>query len=249
MPEPRHLRNAPIREAIVDFRVKARRELTAADLRPAVELLADAFPVVEEQYAREASLYLSTPAAPPQAGLRELGLQGYTLKSSDGLNVAQLRVGGFTFNRLAPYTSWEELRPRAMGAWQIYARTALPEAVTRLGLRYVNYIELPPGVHNLDVFLTAGPRIPVGWPQHLSAFLTYVVLHEPASRLAAAVKQSLEARIGAPEPALVLDIDAYCQEQLEPDASGIQRILDDLRQLTNRIFFSSLTERCVRLFE
>lgn len=249
MPEPRHLNNAPIREAIVDFRIKTRRELQLADLVPVLESLKDEYPLVEEQHTAETTIRVSPQVASSETTVRQLGLQGYVLKSRDGLNVTQLRVSGFTFNRLAPYTRWEEIRPLALDAWRKYAEIARPEAVTRLGLRYINHIPLPPGVHELDDYLVAGPRTPPEWPQDLSAFLTYVVLHEPDSGVAVAVRQWLQVGIGRPEVAVVLDIDAYSEKQRDPDSLEIERVLGDLRTVKNRIFFGSLTDRAMRLFE
>lgn len=249
MPAPRHLRNAPIREAIVDFRVKARRELTLQDLAPVRESLRDTFPIFEEQHATETTILLSPPATPSEASVRQLGLQGYILKSEDGHNIVQLRAAGFTFNRLAPYTRWEEICPVALHAWRTYAEVARPEAVTRLGLRYINHIPLPPGVHELDHYLAAGPRTPPEWPQELSAFLTYVVLHDPHAGTSAAVKQWLEVGIATPALAIVLDIDAYSEEHHDADSAKIEDVLWRLRELKNRIFFGSLTDKAMRLFE
>ncbi len=56
-------------------------------------------------------------------GIVALVYQGFS-KTPDRLNVAQFRRDGFTFNRLRPYTKWEEIRPEALRLWQLYTAKA-----------------------------------------------------------------------------------------------------------------------------
>lgn len=91
---------------------------------------------------------------------RDLGLHGYFFRSDDGKNIAQFRIDGFTFNRLKPYTSLDDILPLAMEMWRVYCDTAQPEVVTRLALRYINYIPLPPSLRNFNEYLRAAPPHP-----------------------------------------------------------------------------------------
>src|SRR5262249_50624374 len=108
MPIARHLRDAPITEAIIDFRVKARSAFDPKEfnrLKP--ELLAR-FPKMDE--ARFGSITFQFPptgATPPV--MEAQGLQGVLFRSADEKLVTQFRTDGFTLNRLKPYSSWEEL--------------------------------------------------------------------------------------------------------------------------------------------
>ena len=119
MPAPRHLRNAPIREAIIDYRVKARPDLKAEDLGALRPELAKSFPRIEDRRAGTVTLEIAQGVAKPPR-VEDLGLQGFFAHSADSKTIVQCRVDGFTFNRLRPYSNWEELFPIAARLWTLY---------------------------------------------------------------------------------------------------------------------------------
>jgi len=248
MPDPRHLRNAPITEAIIDFRVKARagfRPEEFADLRTR---LAERFPNVDERRGLQATFEVIQGQGQPPV-VQDLGLHGYFFKTSDGKTVAQFRVDGFTFNRLHPYTSWEELFPQAMELWRLYSSISKPDVITRLAIRYINRIVLPPGAVAFETYLRAAPVIPPELPQYISSFLTRVTIHDPETDIAAHVAQALEASPPGHQLAVILDIDAYKQSELSTDDPTIQQTCERLRSFKNLIFFNSLTDETLREFE
>ena len=65
------------------------------------------------------------------------------LKTEREREMIQLRVDGFTFNRLKPYTSWEKIFPRAYRFWKKYLDCVEPVGVTRLATRYINALDVP----------------------------------------------------------------------------------------------------------
>ena len=113
MTAPRHLRYAPITEAIIDFRVKARPEFRPETFASLQTQLSSRFPKVDEYRGLQATFGMIQGRGQPPV-VQNLGLQGYVFKTADEKTLAQFRVDGFTFNRLRPYTSWEELFPQAL---------------------------------------------------------------------------------------------------------------------------------------
>ncbi len=248
MPEPRHLRNAPITEAIIDFRVKARpgfRPEEFADLKPN---LVERFPKVDERRALQAIVAMKQKEGQPPV-VQDLGLQGYFFKTADGKTIAQFRVDGFTLNRLRPYTSWEELFPNAMDLWRLYCGISKPEVVKRLAVRYINRIVLPSGAVVFENYLRAAPVIPSELPQHISSFLTRITIRDPGTDIAAHVAQALEESVRGQQLAVIFDIDAYKQSEFSTDDPAIEQTFDQLRAFKNLIFFNSLTEDILREFE
>lgn len=110
------------------------------------------------------------PAQPP--AFEELGLQGVFFTSEDDKQTAQLRVDGFTLNRLKPYPNWDDLFSQAKMLWTLYIGVAQPVAVTRLALRYINHIQLPRETEDLSRYLRVPPQVPAELPQDVGAFLT-----------------------------------------------------------------------------
>jgi uncharacterized protein (TIGR04255 family) len=250
MPDPRHLRNAPITEAIIDCQVKARTGFRPEEFLGLKTRLADRFPSVDERRGFQATLeMIEGQGQPPVMQSADLGLQGYFFKTSDGKTIAQFRVDGFTFNRLRPYTSWEELFPQAMELWGLYSSTAKPDVITRLAVRYINRIVLPPGAVTFETCLRAAPVIPPELPQYMSGFLTRVTIHDLETKVAANVVQALEASAPGSQLAVLLDIDAYKEGEFSTDDPRIEQTFGQLRAFKNRIFFNSLTEDTLRRLE
>ena len=250
MPDLRHLRNAPITEAIIDFRVKARTGFRPEEFLSLKTRLAERFPNVDKRRGVQATVeMIEGQGQPPVMQSADLGLQGYFFKTSDGKTIAQFRVDGFTFNRLYPYTSWEGLFPQAMELWRLYSSTAKPDVITRLAVRYINRIVLPPGAVAFETYLRAVPVIPPELPQYISSFLTRVTIHNPETNMAAHVVQALEESAPGSQLAVILDIDAFKEGEFSTNDPRIEQTFDQLRAFKNLIFFNSLTDDTLRRFE
>ena len=247
MPNPRHLENAPITEALFDIRVKANPTIEVESFSQLIEVLADRLPIVEKQIS--GSITIDLPPSSPKPGVvKDTGVQGYFFRSDDGTLVAQFRIDGFTLNRLRPYTSWETLRPLTLDLWHMYYNLARPEAVTRLAMRFINHMPLTEE-GDLGRYLRAAPTIPQELPQLLSSFLTRVTIHDNANYLSAHIRQALETDPARRKATIIFDIDAFREVSLEPTSSEIGVIFDQLRDFKNRIFFNYLTDEFLMRFE
>jgi len=245
MAQERHLPNAPITEAIIDFRVKLSPDFRVGQFSILKEQLSASFPNVKEQKVSEAifglqkgKLFTST--------IKEKELRGFRFESEDGCNVAQFRIDGFTFSRLKPYTSWDEVFPAAYELWNLYVETASPEFITRVAVRYINRLNLP--LKEFAEYLAAPPTIPDGLPASVSSFLNRVVINEPESGIAANITQALE-KVESDRAIIILDIDVYMKRDYEINDDSIRPTFAELHRMKNRIFFTSITEKAVRSFE
>ena len=240
MAEIRHLARAPIVEAIIDFRVNLGPDFRADSFLALKDRLRERYPVVEERRFFQASFeFKGGEATPPETKLE--GLQGYNFKSEDGLNIGQFRVDGFTYNRLAPYTSLDDIRPKALGLWEVFVEVAKPERLDRLALRYINRIEVPPS-GNLSESLQVMPTYFPGAPKYLATFLTRVSSHDPETGFFANVGEALESRVDSAAATVILDIDVYRLTGLALESERLIPILEGLRRIKNEIFFGSITE-------
>jgi uncharacterized protein (TIGR04255 family) len=240
----RHLRNAPITEALIDVRAFPPVGFDPQSLLLAKTRLASRYPFALERMGTEALFELKV-GMQPTTTARDLGLQGVFVKSPDEKQIAQFRVDGFTFNRLKPYTSWEAILPEALDLWDVYVDIVNPGGVTRVAVRYINHIVLPPAPQELDDYIVTAPQLPQGVPQVFSAFSTRVVMNNPEANLRANVRQKLEVGIETTNPTLLLDIDAYRSGAFSRDRDSLHAVLTELRMYKNQIFFGSVTDSLV----
>lgn len=152
-----------------------------------------------------------------------------------------------SISKLAPYDRWEGLRDITREVWSAYAKAVNPIAITRIGVRYINRIELQQELIDFDKVLTAGPKIPEAIPQALAEFFTRVVVPIPDKGAIMTIAQTFEpaapATTGARSyPAVVLDVDTFVARAFEIDDPGTWAALESLRDVKNMAFFNSITE-------
>ena len=240
----RHLRNAPIREALIDFRVRSGTDPSV------LEECAKGF---EAEYPKRLELYkgqfgFSFNEHNVTALPANRALVGYRMDSMDGHNVVQFRVDGFTFSRLPKYETFDLVREEARRLWERYAACLRPDAITRAAVRYINVMELPVGGFPLTDFLTAPPALPAALPQALNSFLERVVFQDPNTGASVIVTQAFEGAAGDGRYPITLDIDAFRDREFDVNGADIWNYLETLRNLKNDVFFESITERTVELF-
>jgi len=244
----RHLARAPITEAVWDFRVQLPSGTRAEQLGQVATELSNDYPVKEEAWLVEGTFAFSSEAGSAVSSSARR-LNGYFFRSRDEKQLAQFRLDGFTFNRLAPYTSWDELTPEAFRLWEIYKKIAGPQALHRIAVRFINRIALPGTATELDDFLTAVPRIPGELPQLMAGFFSRVVVPLSMPNTNAAIVQAMGLPPAAPVNTILLDVDVFRAEELDPAPSFLRPLFDEFRAFKNHAFFGSLTEQAVRAFE
>jgi uncharacterized protein (TIGR04255 family) len=242
------LAKAPITEAIIDFRVKLPAAFKIENFSTLREKLSDRYPAVKERRFFEGEFKVEE-RGEPSTLTKARGIDGYFFTSQDGLNVAQFRVDGFTFNRLYPYTSWELIFPEAWDLWKLYANAAPVEFITRIAVRYINRLNIPLPITDFSEYLTAPPIVPDDIPNKVGSFFTRLVVLDPETGTAANITQALEMSPVPEHVTIILDIDAYKKDDLELDDEELRSLFDKLRDMKNRIFFNSITEKTARLFE
>lgn len=239
-----HLRNAPIGEALIDFRV-LRRELISADVFSGLGAL------VGQRYSQSRVM---------QSVRARFGIdQGQMVEPSstqaavgwiyiaEGA-VAQFRVDGFTFNKLEPYTTWEQVFGEAIRLWAVYVTASAPTEVTRLAVRYINRMRVP-GPANLQDYLTAPPALPPEISPRVQEFLSRVVVQDSTRDASVILVQALESSLDPSLIPLLLDIDAFKAVSLPPEDPSLPRVFEQLRMLKNEVFYASITERTVEMYE
>lgn len=242
----RHLSKAPIQEALVDIQFASSSPLD-------VSAIASAFAaqqrdsVVVDIWESLFQLKLA-PKSQPQSSASG-GAVGKRVDFPSLKQVLQFRSAGFTFSRLPPYGTFEDMEKSMLAAWAlVLARLSAPVLVTRATLRYINSLTLPPG-SDFSHYLVAGPVVPPGLPQTVSGFLSRISI--PCEDCSVNVTQAFTgvATDGA-SPNVLLDIEAAQPLALDADnTTELRAVLSKLRNFKNDVFFESLTELALEMYE
>jgi uncharacterized protein (TIGR04255 family) len=244
---PRHLAHAPIIEAIIDCRVKAPAGFKVDAFQALKAKGVAGYPKIDEQRGFEAEVRVEGNQL--SQSTKQHGMVGLAFRSTGGENVVQFRIDGFTFSRLSPYTSWDEIFPEAFRLWKMYLEIVAPDFITRIAVRYINKLPISLPLGDFSEYLCSPPVVPSELPRRVATFLTRIVIPESDFGAEAAITQALERSTDPNFVTIILDIDVYRARQYDIDNEKIQSEFEELRQLKNKIFFGSITEKTARLFE
>lgn len=246
MAEEFHLKNAPITEAVIDFRVQVSQNFN-------LELFKEAEFRVGYGKAEDIRSYqfaiTQNPDEPPKTAESDLGLIGYRFNSQDGKHVVQFRKDGFTFSRLRPYINWLSVRTEVERLYKIYFEISAPAEASRVAVRYINRLPIPRNdVGDFSAFLAAKLPIPNCGIQTITGFLTQIQIAEENPKTTASITQYVQ-EDGSDAVPVILDIDVFEVGNFKATPAEILGRLAPLRERKNRYFYASLTDKAIELFK
>jgi uncharacterized protein (TIGR04255 family) len=240
---------APITEAVLDIRVEARSGIEASDLLPVLEEMKDSYANTEDQFELHALLIDDHGSQQSNSVSRKkIGFRARHAKD----RLYQAQVTGFSFNKLAPYDRWATFKSEAKRIWSIYRQIARPVSITRLGLRYINKIDIPVAASvQLKDYFRAYIEISDEVPETktMSNFLFQV--HLPQVDLGGLCVINCAALPPAQSgtASILLDIDVFKLSEAPQQEADVWALFDKLRQRKNSIFEACITDRTRELFK
>jgi uncharacterized protein (TIGR04255 family) len=234
----RHYDKAPIKEAIIDIQIGHSPSLTLANFENAEIALPQGY---EERQKLMMGLVRGQLDGGKLTATAKQDQMGYAFVGGEGKHVAQFKVSGFTFSRLAPYQTWEQLRDEAKKLWNSYRQIVGLLPVVRVGLRYVNQLDLPMPIRDFRDFIRSYPEISSDLTQQLAGFFMQVQI--PQQDISAMLVLN-EAMVPPSSPnvvSIVLDIDVFQQGlKLESD-DEVWSTMEIFRLRKNLIFEGCIT--------
>lgn len=243
------LAHPPIVEAVLDVDCDMPPAFDLAALeQTAREALQDRYPKFRPQFLEEHQIKQEADRSIQFSARR--GLQAFQFLQEDEKQLVQVRMQGFSFNRLVPYTSLDDYLPEIERAWGIFVKIASPVHIRAVRLRYINRILLPltDGGVELENYLKVGPRLPDEDRLRFAGFLNQYTAVEMDTGLYVNVVLTSQPQESDKMP-IIFDISVASAETAEPEAwAWLLAKIRSLRQLKNRIFINTLTEPCLNLF-
>jgi uncharacterized protein (TIGR04255 family) len=238
--------NAPITEALLDIRVTLPENTSLEQLAMLHEIVKDHYPNKRERKMWQSAIHVKDQG--PEVVKPSGGTDGYLFSSSDGKNIVQSRLDGFTFNRLKPYDRWESFRDESYQLWQKYIKVAAPTQITRVALRYINRIEIPLPFRDFKDYILTTPEIAPGLPQGLARFFFQLAMPIAEIPALAIITETMEPVTETKRLPFILDIDVVREAAFDVNGQQAWATLDKLHDVKNDIFFKSITPKAKELF-
>ena len=243
------LASAPIVEAVVDIDcdMPNRADVDALD-GAAAAALADRYPTPRRRMLSEHQI--STAPDQALAVTSRQGLQALQYFSTDDKQLIQFRPAGFSFNRLAPYTTLDDYLAEIERTWRIFVDIARPVVCRTIRLRYINRIQLPmvDGRVEIDDYLKLAPKLADEKRLSFGGFFNQHSVLEPATGNQVNIVFATQPPAGDQLP-IIFDIEAFKDVASDPgDWPAVSGRIQSLRSLKNLVFTNSLTDKCLNLY-
>jgi uncharacterized protein (TIGR04255 family) len=230
--------NPPIVEALCDFQFipSQQWDLTIPGL--IYEKVKDDFPDKKQKIGigvrfkpTEKGLEHKIEPAPPRIQFHK----------KDKTAVIQVAPDILAVNQLKPYATWPKFKPMVLRALQIYKDISNPKGFKRIGLRYINKINIKAKSVELSEYFDFYPNIPKNLPQLHQGFICRVEIPyiENHGRMLITIGSDLS---DSPDVlSIILDID---YTMTEPEAIPMHSIDEWIEQA--HTFIENTFECCIK---
>jgi uncharacterized protein (TIGR04255 family) len=237
-------KKAPITEAVIELRFA--RPFAKSVIETAARRLRDEYFYQDPENGM--SLKFDTATGKTEV---QTDWEGIKLSSMDRVDTIFFRTVSFICSRLAPYTGWEDFMPRTVRAWETWKRVAGTIELSRVGVRYINRIDVP--VENdapvrVENYLSVSPQSPEDLPP-MSGYAMQIVRPLGFDDCGLTMNSSTVVPPLIGFASFVLDIDIFRETNLPRRDEELWSLLNRIREHKNRIFESCITNRARALFQ
>jgi uncharacterized protein (TIGR04255 family) len=177
-------------------------------------------------------------------------IQALQFLKDDEKQLMQVRRQGFSFNRLAPYSSLDDYLAEIRNSWHLFQGIVAPAEIRAVRLRYINQIMLdfPSKNIDLDAYFRVGPKLPDENNMRFAGFVNQHTAIEESTGYQVFTVLASQIQENDKLP-IIFDICVTSIKTAESvNWNWILSEIQSLRSLKNRIFRNTLTETCLNLY-
>jgi len=234
------IESAPIVEAILEIRTIAQAEWVEGSTEQILKSALPDYPHHQSLKSLEHSIKFEE-NLPPEQQVSDLGWKGLRCESEDKKRVAQFYKDSFIFSQLQPYDCWDTFFGEALRLWEIHKKIAQPTEIQRVGLRYVNRIDVTQAEFQLEDYLVNPPQ-PPGLEIPFTSFMHHDTFNIPNYPYGVNFVKTVQTE---QTMGLILDIDVFINQPIKVENESLSTYLPEMRWIKNKIFSNSVTKKAL----
>jgi uncharacterized protein (TIGR04255 family) len=175
--------------------------------------------------------------------------QGYRLASlNDQVDIVAVTNSRFSVSRLAPYDGWDAFRGRAIRAWGKWKDIAGYRRISRIGVRYINRIDIPTADGRIDLSDYFALKLDIPQPPFplLTTHTTQAIFQTTDFQIT--VHLAVVPPVLINHLSYALDFDFGRNVKVPQSDDEIWHLIDGVREQKNMLFEGSITDRTRALF-
>jgi uncharacterized protein (TIGR04255 family) len=240
---PRKYDRPPLIEAVCEVRFKSSQPWDWTIPGLIYDKIKSSFPKKRQESLLEVVMGPGTSKIQQQV---KAGVGKMQFLREDEAALVQIGPDLLSVNQLQPYPEWPAFKSMVLGQIGVYCDIVRPESFSRVGLRYINRVQLPPQQINLEEYFRVTPPLPAGAPSNFRSFLIQVeVRYESPSSCLRYVLGTGQLADEA-QLAILLDLDMFGEEGDAPTITGIAEWLDIAHDRIETAFDESFTDKTHR---
>jgi uncharacterized protein (TIGR04255 family) len=244
---PQPYERPPITEAIIQIVFGA--ALTEGDLGKLNTSFSKNYPEHKETTNFQIEVTMPERLDAERADSKVKGERGHRRSSNNESQIVIMWPHSFIFSQLAPYPGWDEFFGRFVRDWELWKRVLGHRSIIRVGVRYINRIDIPITGPVLDHenFLNVYPKL----PEEIEVVGAYMVQAQlPFPEVDGKI---IITSASVPSPLMdhasyLFDQDLAKESNLPQNDDGLYRLLNDIHVKKNAIFEMCITDRAREIF-
>jgi uncharacterized protein (TIGR04255 family) len=167
----------PITEAVCEFRFAPSQPWDSTFFGLVYDKLKHDFPKKRQEVGFKFEVgQQPAEAAPPQIISAPPKMK---FLSDDERSLIQLQGDVLSVNKMKPYERWETFKALILHSLSAYTAVNNPKGIRRIGIRYINRIEIPESEVKIEDYLQAVPGLPEEIPQVFNTWVQRVEVPFP----------------------------------------------------------------------
>lgn len=244
------LSREPVTEAVLELRCRAETDWEEERVSAWLGNQVTNLPKIESLRGLMTEMRFE-PGSAAMHRAEDLGWLGLVMRSENGNKVVRFQRDTFAFSQLSPYPGWNAFIKQAVELWMIHERLAKPAEIARIGLRFINRIDLTGENIMLDDYLVSPPKEPDGLNLPFAGFLHSDTLAVPGHEYSVQITRTIQPPQdkGPQKLGLIIDIDVFSTRPWVGKSDELESRLLEMRWLKNKAFFGSLTSTAKTLLK
>ncbi len=238
----------PITEAVIGLRFATASD--ADDITKVSAALKSLYPLQQPIRGIEVRLNVPPPGQQGVTTAHPIETHGNRLSTEDQTQIVLVWPAQFVFSQLAPYPGWGVFFERFCRDWGVWKRTLGYRPITRIGVRYINRIDIPataPLIQH-EEYLNIYPHIPAAF-EAVSAYnvVTQLPLPDIGCMLTLSSSSAPSQLLG--HGAFLVDQDIAKEGDPPQNDEAIYALLNQIRVKKNEVFEACIKPRARELFK
>lgn len=175
----------------------------------------------------------------------------YHLASDDQADIVILHQNSILISRLAPYLGWESFYERFISVWKIWKEIVKSQEISRIGIRYINRIDIPIGESSkidIEEYLNFYPKECLFTEIPMEDYFIQITKKTPNPLWSTAIISTQHPPILIGTISLLLDIDVFRTQETPLNDTDLLSLLTEARNIKNEIFGMCITRKTEELF-